>query len=239
MNRRPEDTIWGWGDAVLFIGTFPPAFILATVVARSVRAISGDALGKAGYAMLAQFAWWGFAFAGLWAILRFRHEKPFWKTLGFGSPGWKEMSIAIAAGPLISIGVALVIQHIGVLETKNPFYELLDSKRAAIIIGFSAIVLGPLCEELAFRGFFQPLLCRTLGPVAGMTMSAAPFAIMHGPQYGWAWRHLMLLLLVGLAFAWQRFRTGSTLVSAATHGSYNAFMFFAYLATEGDMLGRW
>ena len=68
---------------------------------------------------------------------------------------------------------------------------------------------------------------------------AAPFAVLHGPQYGWSWRHIVLLVLVGIAFGWQRYRTGSSFASTAAHASYNAFMFTAYMASEGDMLGKW
>lgn len=238
-TQEGEETFWGWTDAALFLGCFLPAFVLAGFVNGFARAITGETLSKAANAMIAQFAWWGFAFAGLWAIFKFRHEKPFWSSLRFGPLGWKHALVAISAGPFLWFCVAFVTQHIGPVETKNAFYEMLDTWRAAAIIGFCAITLGPLCEELSFRGFFQPLLTRSLGPVPGMILSAAPFAIVHGPQYGWSWRHLLLLLLVGLAFAWRRFRTGSTLASTLTHASYNAFMFIAYLATEGDMLGKW
>ncbi len=238
-TQEGEETFWGWTDAVLFIGCFLPAFVLASFVAGFARAITGETLSKAANAMIAQFAWWGLAFLGLRVIFKFRHQKPFWSSLGFGPLGWKPALAAIVMGPILWFGVAFVVTHIGPVEGKNPFHEMLDTWRAAVIIGFFATTLGPLCEEITFRGFFQPLLSRSLGPVFGMILSAAQFAIVHGPQYGWSWRHLLLLLLVGLAFAWQRFRTGSTLASTLTHAGYNAFMFIAYLATEGDMLGKW
>ena len=61
--------------------------------------------------------------------------------------------------------------------------ELLRDRLSIASIGFFAITLGPLCEELVFRGFLQPLLIRTFGVAAGILLCAVPFALLHGPQY--------------------------------------------------------
>src|SRR5256885_2249784 len=76
-----------------------------------------------------------------------------------------------------------------------------------------AVTLGPVSEELIFRGFLFPLLARTFGVVVAILGAALPFALLHGPQYAWSWRHILLVLLAGCAFGWVRHRTGSTAVA--------------------------
>ena len=56
-----------------------------------------------------------------------------------------------------------------------------------------AVVLGPIYEELFFRGFLFPLLAKTFGAAAGIILSALPFALLHGAQNQWAWQQITLV----------------------------------------------
>ena len=70
--------------------------------------------------------------------------------------------------------------------------------------------MAPVCEELMFRGFLQPLLVRSLGAAAGILATALPFGLLHFQEYGNSWRHVLLISLSGVAFGWMRHATGST-----------------------------
>ncbi len=120
-----------------------------------------------------------------------------------------------------------------------PIKQLLTDRSSILLVSVFATTLGPLCEELAFRGFLLPLLLRSLGPLAGVFLTALPFAVLHGPQYGWSWRHLLLITLAGAAFGWVRYRTGSTAAAAVTHASYNLTFLVAYLSQGKDLPVRW
>ena len=96
--------------------------------------------------------------------------------------------------------------------------------------------LGPLSEELAFRGFVLPLFARSIGPVAGILATSIAFSLLHGPQYAWSWRHIALIALASVAFCYVRLRSGSTLAATVMHATYNMTFFVAYLA-QGDALG--
>jgi hypothetical protein len=102
-------------------------------------------------------------------------------------------------------------------------------RESVLLVGAFATTLGPACEELIFRGFLLPLLVRSFGVITGVVAAALPFALLHGPQYGWSWRHLLLVTLAGSVFGWVRLRTGSTVAAATVHAAYNLTFFIAYL----------
>ncbi len=91
------------------------------------------------------------------------------------------------------------------------------------------MIIGPVCEELAFRGFLMPLLVRSFGPIPGIFGAALPFAVLHGDQYAWTWQYLALVALAGAVFGWLRYRTHSTLASALMHSTYNATFYAAFI----------
>jgi membrane protease YdiL (CAAX protease family) len=109
--------------------------------------------------------------------------------------------------------------------------ELLSDPVSIALIAVFGTTLGPVCEELVFRGFLQPLLVRSLGAVAGIFATAVPFGLLHLQQYGFSWRHGLLITCAGAAFGWMRHTTGSTRASTLMHAAYNG-LFFLVLLTQ-------
>jgi len=105
-------------------------------------------------------------------------------------------------------------------------------------MGALGITLAPLCEELGFRGFLQPLLVRSLGAVPGVLLTALPFGLLHYQEYGNSWRHALIIAVAGAAFGWMRQATGSTKAAVVMHAAYN-LLFFIALMTEKRMLPQW
>lgn len=60
--------------------------------------------------------------------------------------------------------------------------ELISDRASLIAIGIGAVLLGPIFEELLFRGFAQPLMVRALGLFGGLFVNAVLFALPHGPN---------------------------------------------------------
>jgi membrane protease YdiL (CAAX protease family) len=114
--------------------------------------------------------------------------------------------------------------------TENPMTKLLKDRAAMIPLAIFGVTIGPLCEELFFRGFVQPLLVRTLGAVAGIVATNVPFGILHYWEYGRSWRHVVVITLAGTAFGWMRHATGSTMASTVMHAAYNSLGFVALFA---------
>jgi membrane protease YdiL (CAAX protease family) len=110
-------------------------------------------------------------------------------------------------------------------HTENPLTALLKDPTSLILVAIFGTIVAPVCEELMFRGFLQPLLVRSLGATAGILATALPFGLLHFQEYGNSWRHVLLISLSGVAFGLMRHATGSTRAAAIMHSSYNAFQF--------------
>jgi hypothetical protein len=117
--------------------------------------------------------------------------------------------------------------------------QLLSDRTSVLLVAVFGITLGPLCEELAFRGFMQPLLVRSLGAAPGVILAAVPFGLLHLQQYGFSWRHGLLITAAGAGFGWMRHRSGSTRASTIMHAAYNTTFFLALLAQRKDLPHTW
>lgn len=230
-----DHPFWTYQDLALFAGAVLPSFGVGFVLALALRAVFGTAMSRAATAMVLQFGGYALWFLALAAILRFRHDAPFWESLRW-RPQMQQIGPCLMLGPILSLVIAGLSNLVGQVEMKNSLAELLTSWPAVILVGVFATTLGPLCEELAFRGFLQPLATRSFGAAAGIAIAALPFALVHGPQYGWSWRHVALIGLAGAAFGYARHRTGSTAASTALHATYNLAFLVGFALTEGDTL---
>jgi membrane protease YdiL (CAAX protease family) len=169
-----------------------------------------------GYALL---------FGALMVILRVQYGRPFWRSLGWNSTGipflWN-----VIAGLGAALGVGFVGHLIATPQTSGPIMEMMKGPAASlVVVTLFGTVVAPVCEELAFRGFLQPLLVRSFGAVAGILMAAAPFGMLHYWEYGDSWRSAVQIGMAGATFGWMRQATGSTRAAAIMHASFNALSF--------------
>jgi membrane protease YdiL (CAAX protease family) len=217
---------WTYEDLVLFGGALLPAIILGSVCGAAAKAVFGVGRGVEGFIM--QFAAYCCWFAALQSILFIRYEKPLWDSLGW-NPSWRRIVTSFGFGLLVSAGLIFISAFLDKPPEDSPMAELLSNETTLILVGLFSATLGPLCEELAFRGFLMPLLAQTFGVAGGIVLAAVPFAIAHAPQYSYSWRHVALIGLAGVAFGWNRFRTGSTAATVAMHSAYNLLIFSGLL----------
>jgi CAAX protease family protein len=115
-------------------------------------------------------------------------------------------------------------------EISLPFQQMLDNRPTVLLFSIFVVILGPLCEELAFRGFLLPLFVRSLGAAAGIIVTGLLFGCLHAPEYSWSWRHVLLVSLAGCVFGWVRHQTGSTAAATYMHSTYNLTQFAAFVA---------
>ena len=124
-------------------------------------------------------------------------------------------------------------------DIDSPMKALLSDPVSVVMIAVIGTTLAPVCEEIVFRGFLQPLLVRSLGVAPGILLAAMAFGLMHFQEYGYSWRHALLISGAGAAFGWMRQRTGSTKAAAVMHAAYNGVFFLLLAAQQGAMHGRW
>ena len=83
------------------------------------------------------------------------------------------------------------------------------------------VSLGPLVEELLFRGVLLSALMQRWGSVAAIGLSSLVFALAHLPGLDWQVVALPDLLLLAVALAWLRLRSGSIWPSVVGHSANN------------------
>jgi len=224
----PErEPFWGYADLLMFVGLTIPCMLISLGAVRGVMWIFGLHPTQKTWELLPEQALlYAMLTAALAAIFRLQYDRPFWRSLA-----WIPFRLPPLWPVILGFSTAIVVSLVGVLirvpTAENPMTQLLKDRTSMVMIALFGVSVGPLCEELFFRGFLQPLLVRSLGVAAGIAASAVPFSLLHFQQYGNSWRHVAVILIAGVAFGWMRHATGSTRASTLMHASYNGLFFFA------------
>lgn len=227
---EPPYPFWGYGDLILFAGLTIPCMLLGAGLVKLVLwMLHLHPAVRVAELLPEQFLGYVLLFVMLLLIFRLEYERPFWASLAWTSPRLPVLWMVIA-GFAAAYGVAIVSNLFQMPNTSNPMMDLLKDRTSEILMAIFGITFAPLCEELIFRGFLQPLLVRSLGAVPGILAAAIPFGLLHFSEYGNSWRHVVLISLAGATFGWMRHGTGSTRASAIMHASYNALGFLALFA---------
>jgi membrane protease YdiL (CAAX protease family) len=230
---------WGYHDLFLFVGLAIAGILASSLLARVVVAVLHlrrpvGALEP----LIAQLLLDLFVFLALGAIFRLQYDEPFWRSLG-----WAPLRISpvriVVLGFATALGVAFAAVAIHLPAGENPMTRLLEDRTSVLLMAGFGVTLGPLFEELVFRGFLQPLVVRSLGAVPGILVAAVPFGVLHFWEYGKSWRHALLISAAGAAFGWMRQATGSTRASTLMHASYNALNFIALFAQKENLPQTW
>lgn len=114
-------------------------------------------------------------------------------------------------------------------------YEALFATVGGSAWGVAALtVLGPLCEELVFRGgVMRPLLRQGVRPWVAIGVSALLFGLMHGNL-----AQGFFAMLLGILFGILYYRTGNLLLSSLCHivnNSASVALMLAYGDQAADM----
>jgi membrane protease YdiL (CAAX protease family) len=240
-NVSPEaaaraEPFWNYQDLLLLVGLALPSLLASAGLVALIGLLVGGPARSAVMVLALQFAAYGFWFLCLYALLKLRYGRPFWRSLAWVRPQ-TPLRRYLAAGVALALAVAVLGALLRTPDIDMPIKHLLRDKTSLALVGFFAVTLGPLCEELIFRGFLQPLLTRTFGAGVAIVLTALVFAVPHGPQYAWSWQHVVLITAAGAVFGWVRWRSGSTMAAAAMHAGYN-LVFFAALAARWEELSK-
>jgi len=105
------------------------------------------------------------------------------------------------------------------------------------------VTLGPVLEEVVFRGYLFAFLMWILTRVdqnAGrnrlaVVFAAVVFAVVHLAQPGVSWLQVACITMTGTLYGWIRCRSGSTALAAISHAAYNLSL---YAISGAVLLGR-
>jgi membrane protease YdiL (CAAX protease family) len=132
----------------------------------------------------------------------------------------------------LAVAVGLVAPVLGGLLTQllahghkvsQDIQQLGGNASPALRIPLMLVVtsLGPLVEELLFRGVLLCALMQRWRVGQAVAISSLAFALVHLPGLQWQWYALPDLLLLALALGWLRLRSGSIWPSVLAHGVNN------------------
>jgi membrane protease YdiL (CAAX protease family) len=229
VEVSPEP-FWSYRDLFLFLGVALPSLLLSAGVVRLMR--PRLQLSEGFEELLAQFLWYILVFGFLIALFRIAYGRPFWRSLGFAPP-FPYAGLCFALGPLLAMFMGYLGYLLKTPVIDSPFEKMLADRPTTILFVIFGVFLGPLCEELAFRGFLMPLLMRTFGTAAGILSTAALFGALHAPEYHKTWQYAVLIGGAGAVFGYVRYRTGSTASSTFMHIGYNLIQFVAMWVRTG------
>jgi len=120
--------------------------------------------------------------------------------------------ISVIAGLSAAFAVALVARAAGISIIRDP--------AATAVLTVS---IGPIVEELFFRGFLQPCLAAITGAIPAVIITAISFAAIHGPV---SLLQFSCFTVTGAAYGFLRLRSGSVAASTLMHSTYNFALTF-------------
>lgn len=181
--------------------------------------------------LISQFVIDGAVVAYLFLLVEGKYHQPFWRAIRWSWP--RQVWAMLALGAATYIGLAMLGTLLP-MPKETPFDKLFENRRDAYLLAIIATTLGPLMEELFFRGFFYPVVAKRWGAGWGIFLAALPFALLHMQQYGYSWGILLLIFGVGVVCGIVRAATGSVAASFLVHAGYNgAQMLIAITLTHG------
>ncbi|WP_213948436.1 CPBP family intramembrane glutamic endopeptidase [Luteibacter sp. dw_328] len=150
--------------------------------------------------------------------------------LGFTEPPGRYVVIGTALGILAPLLGGLLTQFLaGDHDVSQTVTDIADRAHVGMRVALlpAVVLVGPLVEEVLFRGALLSVLRTRLGDGWAVAISAIVFGAVHLPDLAWLWYAVPNLILVGVFCAWLRVRSGSIWPGFVAHAANNA------LATAG------
>ena len=186
----------------------------------------------------------------VWAPVRWRHRRP-WRALGF-EPSTALYNALWALRIALGLGSAFAVLALWARRHSSGIHNAASVPLPTTSHGqlgdflawyVIAAVLGPIAEEMVFRGFAYGLLFRKFGPAGAAVASAALWAAGHSMRlsYGSAFKTLFLVM-VGIVYAEVYRRRQSLFPTVAFHivgNSASVLIRDRYLSGLVPFAGAW
>jgi membrane protease YdiL (CAAX protease family) len=166
-------------------------------------------------------------------VTKERRQPRFWEAMRWNWPSGIWFYLLVG---LLMQAIFLVIEAEKLLPFPKdmPIEALLKRPYSLILIAVFSVTLGPLMEELFFRGFLYPVLKRSLGVFVAVLATALPFGLMHAAQYGYSWASVLLISIVGVVLAVVREKQNSLAAAFLVHFAYNGTIIaLIFIGTSG------
>ncbi len=237
--RFAENPVWSGWDVLLI------AFLtlLTLIIVESITLVGAwrlvyprsnlsevaqkQALGIVGQAL-------SYVVIGLFMIMLVegKYHVRFWKAIGWN---WPSPQAKLLGFGILGVGTVLldvVSSRVLPMPKSTPFDQFFSNPQDAYLLAAFAITLGPLWEELFFRGFLYPAVARRTGVAAAVVLTSIPFGLIHYSQYK-SWAAVLVIFLVGVVLTVVRAVTKSVAASFVVHVGYNTTLMVLTAAATG------
>jgi CAAX protease family protein len=175
-------------------------------------------------------------------LVKVYHRAAFLTAIRWNWPA-KRWMFFLGSGVLLYLAIQGLGRILPLPKTSLPIDQFFRTPLDAYLLSTIAITIGPLVEELFFRGFLYPVLARSLGQWPSILLTGLGFGLIHALQLGRAWAPVFLIFLVGVVLTTVRAKTKSVAASLLVHIGYNgALSVLLFAATGGfrhlEMLNR-
>lgn len=175
-------------------------------------------------------------------LVKVYHRTALLPAIRWNWPG-KHWIFFVGSGVLLYLAIQGLGRILPLPKTSLPIDQFFRTTLDAYLLSAIAVSIGPLVEELFFRGFLYPLLARSLGQWPAILLTGFGFGLIHTLQLGKAWAPVFLIFLVGVVLTAVRAKTKSVAASFLVHVGYNgALSVLLFTATGGfrhlEMLNR-
>jgi len=236
--KAGENPVWNGWDVLQIAGlTLATLFLVQLLIVLGARQFAYpheswlEVAQKPALALLAELMTYVAVALYMILLVEGKYHSRFWQAIRWNWPG-------VAGVSLLGVGVLMLgfdlLGRFLPMPKETPFDQFFARPSDAYLTVAFAVSLGPLMEELFFRGFLYPVLARRLGVVWGIILTALPFGLIHMAQYGYAWGAVLIIFLVGVVLTAVRAKTKSVASSFLAHVGYNGtLMVLAALQTDG------
>jgi membrane protease YdiL (CAAX protease family) len=235
-----RDPAWSGWDVlrILLMGAF--AFFVSTIVlmvivpGATLKARANAVVAHPELQIIGQMAVYLVVLGYMYVLVTRERGRPrFWEAIHWNWPGAIQLYLLIG----IALQAAFLViewQLKRFMPKETPFSELLRRPYTLILIAVFSVTLGPLMEELFFRGFLYPVLRRRFGVLTGVLVTAGWFGLVHAAQYGYSWISISLIFIVGVVLAVVRETKNSVAAGFLVHAAYNGTIIgLLFAATDG------
>lgn len=172
------------------------------------------------------------------------HDVSWSEGFGFNRSPLRSVGIGCAtiavALPVALVGIggliSLLVKRLGIDLQPQAAVELVKNTKSPlelVVLGFAAVVLAPVAEEVLFRGVLFTALRQRGYEVGAWLGTSVLFAVIHGNVAA-----LLPLMFLAVVFAWLYVRTGNLLASITAHCVFNGLNFWLLVASP-KWLQKW
>jgi membrane protease YdiL (CAAX protease family) len=236
--KSGENPVWTGWDVLQIAGlTLFTLFVVQLLIVLGARHFAFPHLSwlevaqKPSLALLSELLTYVAVALYMILLVQGKYHARFWQAIRWNWPGTASFSF-VGLGVLM-LGIDLLGRFLP-MPKSTPFDQFFAHRFDAYLTAVFAVTLGPLMEEVFFRGFLYPVLARRMGVFWGIILTALPFGLIHMVQYGYAWGAVLIICLVGVVLTAVRAVTKSVASSFLAHVGYNGtLMVLAAWATDG------